>query len=341
MMLYIVIAFLWWSILLYLLMGGADYGAGILELLTREGNRAGLKKTAYRAIGPIWEANHMWLIIAVVIIFVGFPDVYSLVSVHLHIPLTIMLMGIIARGTAFTFRNYDAVHDSWHRLYDRIYMYSSFITPMFLGIIAATAISGRIDTDATDFPSGYILNWFNWFPLSVGLFTVCLCGSLAAIFLAGEVPGSDEKWRFIRKAKQMNGLATLFMVLLFVSASLQGIPLFRWLFGNVISLIADVIAAASLAMTWYMIYQSRVKTSRFYAGLMVMSLLISVSYPHFPNIVLLKNGGSLSILDHAAPSATINALGIALLAGSVFILPALVYLIWSFAKKRSVVDEDH
>jgi cytochrome d ubiquinol oxidase subunit II len=75
-MLYVVIIFLWTSILLYLLLGGADYGAGIIELFTSKGNKEITRKTLYSAIGPIWEANHMWLIIAIVILFVGFPVIY-------------------------------------------------------------------------------------------------------------------------------------------------------------------------------------------------------------------------------------------------------------------------
>src|SRR6478735_4638416 len=110
-MTYVVIVFLWLAILFYLLLGGADFGAGIIELFTSKKNRPQTRKTLYRAIGPIWEANHMWLIIAIVILFVGFPLIYATMSIYLHIPLTIMLMGIIARGTALTFRNYDAVHD--------------------------------------------------------------------------------------------------------------------------------------------------------------------------------------------------------------------------------------
>ena len=74
-MLYVVIIFLWTAILLYLLMGGADFGAGIVELFTSEKNLNKTRRTMYRAIGPIWEANHMWLIITIVILFVGFPDI--------------------------------------------------------------------------------------------------------------------------------------------------------------------------------------------------------------------------------------------------------------------------
>jgi len=135
-MIYVVMVYLWVALLLYLLLGGADFGAGIIELFTSEDNRAKTRKISYEAIGPIWEANHMWLIIAIVILFVGFPTIYSTMSVHLHIPLVIMLLGIIARGTAFAFRNYDAVVDSMQKVYNRIFVYSSFITPLFLGIIA-------------------------------------------------------------------------------------------------------------------------------------------------------------------------------------------------------------
>jgi cytochrome bd-type quinol oxidase subunit 2 len=130
-MLYVVIAFLWISILLYLLLGGADFGAGIIELFTSKKNKIVTRKTLYTAIGPIWEANHMWLIIAIVILFVGFPEIYTTMSVHLHIPLTIMLLGIIARGTAFTFRHYDAVVDDMQNLYNPIFAWSSFVTPLF------------------------------------------------------------------------------------------------------------------------------------------------------------------------------------------------------------------
>ncbi|ULT46061.1 cytochrome d ubiquinol oxidase subunit II [Niabella defluvii] len=78
-------------------MGGADFGAGVLEFLSTAKSKDRTRKVMYRAIGPIWEANHMWLIIAIVILFVGFPVIYATMSVYLHIPLTIMLLGIIAR----------------------------------------------------------------------------------------------------------------------------------------------------------------------------------------------------------------------------------------------------
>ena len=91
------------SLLLYVLLGGADFGGGILELFTR-GKASDIVS---KAIAPVWEANHVWLILVIVILFVGFPPVYSTVLTTLHIPILLALIGIIFRGSAFTFRHYD------------------------------------------------------------------------------------------------------------------------------------------------------------------------------------------------------------------------------------------
>src|SRR3954453_20663750 len=125
-MLAIIIFILGVSFLLYTLLGGADFGAGIIEIFG--GKRE--EKTISTAIAPVWEANHVWLILAVVILFTGFPLVYSSLSLVLHIPLMLALLGIIARGTAFTFRHYDVGKESSHRRYSFLFKLSSFLTPM-------------------------------------------------------------------------------------------------------------------------------------------------------------------------------------------------------------------
>jgi cytochrome d ubiquinol oxidase subunit II len=231
-MLYVVIIFLWTSILLYLLLGGADFGAGIIELFTSRKNKSITRKTLYSAIGPIWEANHMWLIIAIVILFVGFPVIYTTMSVNLHIPLTVMLLGIIARGTAFTFRHYDAVVDDMQNIYNPIFAWSSFITPLFLGIIAGSAVSGHIDPDAKTFPDAYVYSWLHWFSVAVGLFTVAICGFLASVYLIGETNDEYDRLRFAHKAQFFNIAAVLCGVLVFVASYIENIPLIDWVFGN-------------------------------------------------------------------------------------------------------------
>jgi cytochrome d ubiquinol oxidase subunit II len=254
-----------------------------------------------------------------------------------------MLFGIIARGTSFSFRNYDAVKDQWHKFHSRIFIFSSFITPLFLGIIAGSAISRTIDPGAATFTSAYIDSWLNWFSLSTGLFTVSLCGFLASVYLIGAGQQQDAKRIYVQKARIMN-LAMLVCVLgVFIAASRQDIPLASWVFGNRVGLTAVACSAISLVLVWAMINKGKVRAMRFFAGLMVTALLADVTYPHFPLIILFKNGGSLSLVEGGSEKA-IQTLGSALLLGSLFILPAFISLIYRFGDKNEgdphIVESD-
>lgn len=341
-MLYVVIAFLWIAILLYLLLGGADFGAGIIELFTGKKHVDQTRKTLYKAIGPIWEANHMWLIIAIVILFVGFPVIYSTMSIYLHIPLTIMLLGIVARGTAFAFRHYDAVVDDMQGIYNKIFAYSSFVTPFFLGIVAGSAVSGQIDPKANDFLNAYIFSWLSFFTIAVGLFTVSICGYLAAIYLIGESENEVEKSHFRKKAFHFNVAAVLCGALVFIAAVFDNIPLFDWIFGSIWGILAIVLATLSLFVLWYIIGKGATKVPRLLAGFQISMILLAVTVNHFPNIVVLQDG-YLSLTEHRGHDKTMEALGIALLSGSIVILPALGYLLYSFQKNKTVasVPNDH
>jgi cytochrome d ubiquinol oxidase subunit II len=333
-MLYVVISFLFSAIVLYFLLGGADFGAGIIELFTSEKNKSRTRKTSYQAIGPIWEANHMWLIIAVVIMFVAFPTIYSTMCTYLHIPLLIMLLGITARGTAFAFRNYDAIKgENTQRIYNNVFVYSSFITPLFLGIIAGSAISRQIDLHATSFLDAYIFSWFNYFSIAVGLFTVALSGYLAAIYLIGEADNEKDAKRFILKARIMNIMAVIFGGLVFVASEIEHIHLAHLIFGNAVSLTAVIAASVSLIASWILINKGKRKIIRIGAGFQVTMILLAVGYMHYPYLVMIKGGENLSLFAYHAPPKTIEDLAIGLLTGSILILPSLFYLYYSFQKK--------
>jgi len=339
-MLYVIIAFLWLAILLYLVLGGADFGAGIVELFTAKPNRHVTRQATYQAIGPIWEANHMWLVIAVVIMFVGYPTIYSMMSVYLHIPLLLLLIGIIARGTAFVFRNYDAVVDNMQKVYNRIFLYSSFISPLFLGIIAASVLSGQINPNARTFADAYIYSWLSVFSVAVGFFTVALCGFLASIYLLGETKDTADKRRFIRMAIIMNVVAVLCGAVVFIAADREGVPLVSWIFGSTFGLIAVIAATVSLIVLWYLVAIGRSRIPRILAAFQVTMILFALSFRHFPNFVILHGGGHLSLLKDAAPQSTLDALGWALIIGSCFILPALFYLYFSFEKRKGEMDKE-
>ncbi|SFG74914.1 cytochrome d ubiquinol oxidase subunit II [Pedobacter insulae] len=331
---FVIISFLCLAILLYFLLGGADFGAGIIELFTSSKNRSKTRSTMYHAIGPVWEANHMWLIITIVILFVAFPKIYTTMSVYLHIPLAIMLVGVIARGTAFVFRHYDAVKDQMQEVYNKIFIYSSFITPLFLGIIAGSVISGQIDNQANDFLSAYVFGWFNWFSIAVGLFTVALCGFLAAIYLIGESKVEADKKRFIKKAEFMNVAAVLIGMLVFVAAQVDGVPLTSWVFKDAIGLSAVCLASLSLILLWYLLLKGKTKVLRILAGFQVTMILVTISYAHFPNFIRFKNGTTISLYESIAPVKTVESLGWALLLGSLLILPFLGYLFYKFQQKE-------
>ena len=136
-MLTLIIGILGAAFVLYTILGGADFGAGIIETFAGEKG----ERTISKAIAPVWEANHVWLILAVVILFTAFPAVYASVSLVLHIPLMLVLLGIIFRGTAFTFRHYDVMHDDTHRYYTILFKTSSILTPFF-----SWGNTGRYDT---------------------------------------------------------------------------------------------------------------------------------------------------------------------------------------------------
>jgi len=334
----IVITYPGLSVLLYFLLGGADFGAGIIEMFTSPQRVRKTRTTLYHAIGPIWEANHMWLVIAIVILFVGFPSIYSVLSIHLHIPTIIMLMGIMARGTAFVFRHYDAIKDNMQKIYNRIFVWSSFITPLFLGIIAGSTVSGKIDLHAATFADAYISPWCNLFSISVGMFTVALCGFLAAVYLIDEAESEYDRTEFIRKAKNANIIAVICGIFVYIAAEIDQVPLVKWIFGDRIGLGAVVAATISLIVMWVQIYRKKYVIIRGLVAFQVMMILLAISFEHFPDIVITKSGDNFSLIHHQAGEATLNALGWALLIGSLFILPALFYLYYSFQKNEERGD---
>jgi cytochrome d ubiquinol oxidase subunit II len=333
-MLYVVIVFLVLSILLYILLGGADFGAGILELVTPEKMKSRIRARTYETIGPIWEANHMWLIITIVILFVGFPRVYSLLSIHLHIPLLLMLFGIIGRGTAFVFRHYDAVKDDMQRVYNLIFTYSSFVTPFFLGLIFGASVGGSIDPEAPDFLGAYVWPWLNLFSVAVGLFTVAICGFLATVFLVGESENEREQAFLVRRSRMFILATVLAGGLVFVAAEFQEVPLVGLLITEWITLGILLLATLAMIVLWNQLRKGGSILPRFLAGFVVTAILLAFGYHYFPDMVITSSGQNLSFFNSAAVGKPIETLAWALLIGSVFILPSLGYLLYSFQREK-------
>lgn len=331
-MLYIVLFFLIFSLYLYVVLGGADYGAGIIELFSSEENQKITKKTVYRVMGPVWEANHIWIIILVVILWIAFPQYYNFLVVYLHIPLTLVLLGVTLRGVAFVFRHYDAIIDNSQRIYDGMFKISSLVTPIFLGLVFGGLISGKINIEAEptslSFFEVFMKPWFNIFSLLVGLFFAALCAFLSAVLLIGE---SDNEIRqiYIKKARIATVVVVITGFVTFVYGYLMDYVFVKEFLSNPYSIALVLLSGALLYPLFDSIKKGRQVLSRAFAGIQVFLILMAALLCHFPSVII-TTSGTISLLKDVAPDSVINSLGIALLVGALFILPGLFHLLKSF-----------
>ena len=340
-MLTVVSLFLFISVFLYTLLGGADYGIGIIELYSSPRNRNKTKKAAYRVIGPVWEVNHIWLIITIVILWVGFPGVFNVLMVHLHIPITLALIGIICRGVAFVFRHYDAVIDNSQKIYDLIFEWSSVLTPMVLGICFGSLLAGQIpiidDLSSLNFYQLYVAPWFNLFSFSVGFFFTGLCAFNSAVFMVGETSDEQQR-RYIKKAQKANIVMLIAGVGTLLTGAVNPDTFVHTLIHNLwYSIGLFVIAIVAQLVIWRNLGKGRKVRVRFLAGVFLLILLIIPLSGLYPNII--HTSKSLSLIAEAAPPKVIDNLAISLLTGSVFIIPGLIHLLKSFGMLK-VFDEN-
>ncbi|MGQ0645309.1 MAG: cytochrome d ubiquinol oxidase subunit II, partial [Elusimicrobiota bacterium] len=193
--------FLWSALALYVLTGGADFGGGVWDFFASGPRAKAQRKLIAEAIAPIWEANHVWLILAVVLLFVAFPAAFARLSTLLHVPLTLMLLGVVLRGSAFVFRS-QAPGAAPERRWSHAFSVASLLTPVFLGVSAGAAASGalRAPAPSADFVSSYIKPWLALFPFGVGFLALSLFAFLAAVYLILETEDADLRDDFRRRA---------------------------------------------------------------------------------------------------------------------------------------------
>ncbi|MEM9545341.1 MAG: cytochrome d ubiquinol oxidase subunit II [Bacteroidota bacterium] len=311
------------SLVLYTLLGGADFGAGIIELFI--GDKA--NSTVSRAMAPVWEANHMWLIIAVVILFNGFPKAYTVLSTNLHIPVLLFLVAIILRGTAFTFRHYDAYQDGSQKLYSYIFRFSSIMAVFFLGVTVSAFFSGTIPIDMSGgFAHLYIFPWLNYFNLFVGVFMVVLSAYIGAAFLLGEVKTTAE-YRTLEKFCVFLFLATVVLGLfVFLIAYNDNLVFFNLFLSNPFSITFVVIATLLIPLVFWLIKKKQIWGLRFMVGIQIVLILAGWFVIQWPNLVFYADGSVLSMYDAAGPEITMKILFVALAVGVVVIFPGLWYL---------------
>ncbi|OAM87185.1 cytochrome d ubiquinol oxidase subunit II [Termitidicoccus mucosus] len=329
----ILIFFIGASLLLYVLLGGSDYGAGIIELLPSGALREKRKHVINEAMGPVWEANHIWLILVVVILFNGFPTIFTTLMTALHVPMLALLAGIVVRGTAFTFRHYDAIQaEKSQRVYTLLFGCSSLWTAFWLGIIVASLNRGLIDTAAPGVYAAYIAPWAGLYPLAVGAFVACIFLFLAGIYLIGETDDAALRRHFSRIAASANVLVIVSGGLVFAASAQENESLPALFFRNPPTLVAMGLATLLFIALWLAARNRRAHhalVTRVIAGGQVTLILLGWWLLYAPN-AMITAGGPLNFYAEAAPPATQRQLVIALLVGSLFIFPSLIFLLRVF-----------
>lgn len=333
-MLYVIIFFLLVSVYLYCLLGGADFGGGILELFSGKQNIGITRKLVTKAIAPIWEANHMWLIIAVVILFNAFPPIYTRILTSLSIPVVLLLLGIVLRGTAFTFRHYDAIKDESQEVYSHIFSYSSLMVTFFFGLTVGSLVSGRIISAPVNFIEGYINPWFNLFSVSVGIFLCSLFPFIASVYLIGDTTEPEERKYFIRKSKVTNIATVVTGSLVFISSIIDRNNFASSFFAHPFSIALILLATLSLPLLWRMLEKGKIWPSRIIAGAQLLFIIGAFYFIYFPVLVNMKDVPDLTLFNSAAPEVTLKYLAYALLGGSLIIFPSLYYLLRIFKLRQ-------
>jgi cytochrome d ubiquinol oxidase subunit II len=310
------------SLIFYALLAGADFGGGVWDLLA-SGPRTNQQRALIAgAIGPIWEANHVWLILVIVLLFTAFPPAFVAIMTALHIPLTIMLIGIVLRGAAFTFRTYDSQADAVQRRWSRVFAIASVVTPIMLGVCIGAIASGSISVRNGIVTSGFFAAWLAPFPWAVGMFALVLFAFLAAVYLTVEAPEEALREDFRRRALGAAVAVGVLALLVFLLSG-AGAPRIRaglvaspWAWPLQIG--TAVAAVGGIASLW----ARRYPLARALAAAQVSLILLGWGAGQYPYLV----EPDITIASAAAPTVTLRLLLIALGAGALLLFPSLYFL---------------
>ncbi|MCW2792030.1 MAG: cytochrome ubiquinol oxidase subunit [Nocardioides sp.] len=312
----------------YALFGGADFGSGFFDLTAGGSSRGGELRTLIdHSIGPVWEANHVWLIYVLVMWWTGFPTAFAAAMSTLIVPMLLALLGIVLRGASFAFRKYSATL-AQARLFGIVFAGSSLITPFFLGAVAGAVASGRVPA------TGQGDVWSSWLtPTSLlgGAIAVGTCAFLAGVFLTADAArgGRGALAESLRVRTLGVGVATGVIVFTALVPIQHDAPtLAAGLEGRA----APLIVASGLAgvATLVLLTRRRYDVARLTALVAVATVVSGWGVAQYPWLLV----DELSIADAAGAPATLQGLLLVVALAVVVVVPALGYLFWLTQSER-------
>ncbi|MEU6712189.1 cytochrome d ubiquinol oxidase subunit II [Nonomuraea sp. NPDC046802] len=326
----ILLVVLWVGLTAYVLFAGADFGGGVWDLLAG-GAEAGRRQRMLveHSIGPVWEANHVWLIFVIVLMWTGIPPVFAAIASTLYIPFTLVALGIIGRGAAFAFRKVTT--RLWQqRLFGATFAFSSVVTPFFLGTAAGAIASGRVPPGIAK--GDLVRSWANPTSLAAGALAVGTAAYLAAVYLTRDAQRAgqhDLVDAFRRRALicgvVVGALSAVGLLVLWADApalfteltSGRALPLL------VLSVVAGL---ASLVLLWRRAYVA----VRVTAALAVTGLLWGWGVGQYPRLL-----PGLTLAQAAATDAVLAASLGSLAVGAILLIPSLWWLYATFQRDRT------
>ena len=309
------------GVVVYALFAGADFGSGFYDLTAGfDARGSALRTLVDTSIGPVWEANHVWLIYILVMWWTGFPATFAAATTTLFIPLSLALAGIVLRGASFAFRKYSATF-AQARLFGAVFAGSSVITPFFLGTAAGAIASGRVPAQ------GYgdlVGSWVNPTSLVGGCLAAVTCIFLAGVFLTADAAraGDTALAERLRIRTLAVGVAAGVVVFVGLYPVAHDAPtLSHGLRTAALPLL--VLAAVSGIATLVLLYRRRFSVARIPAVAAVGSVVTGWGVGQYPWLLV----DQVTIADGAGADATLIGLLVVVGLAGVVVLPALTYLL--------------
>lgn len=314
------------ALIAYALLAGADFGGGVWDLAA-SGPRAAEQRTLIaNAIGPVWEANHVWMIVAVVLLFTAYPTAFATIMTTLHIPIALMLIGIVLRGSSFVFRKAALKSVDEPSRVQLVFAVSSLITPVMLGVVVGTVSTPAIGWHDGAATGGFLWPWLRPFPWAVGLFTLSLFAWLAACYLPLETDRAELRDDFRTRGVAAGAAVTVFGALALGLASSAATHVFgrltsTWWGLSVVALAGSWVVGATVA-----VWRRHYTLARVLAAATTVLVILGWGGAMRPWLIV----ESLTVAQAAAPPVTLRLVVWILAGGSLVLLPAYAYLVVTF-----------
>lgn len=317
----------------YAVFGGADFGAGFWDLVAGGATRGRRPREVIdHSVGPVWEANHVWLVFALVVLWTGFSEAFASITLTLFVPLTLVALGIVLRGASFAFRK-SLFRTSQQRPLGAIFALSSVLVPYCMGAVAGAIASGRV-------PAGGKAGdpWTSWVnPASImgGVLAVTVGAYLASVYLIWDADrlADDAMVEYFRRralaAAVVAGVVAL--VGIFVLRA-EARHVFHGLTSRALPLVilSVVCGLGSLVL----LVRRTHRGARLAAIGAVASIVWAWGVAQWPYIL----PTSLKVSAAAAPSATLVTLLVVFGVAAVVIVPSLALLY--VLDQRSLLPEE-